>query len=308
MSRLFPAGTKSRRVSFTRFRALPHIDCALAGLRRLENPGWVRQRTEVRENWQQGVRTDHSGVKYWNSVPTKMRAPEGNLLLAALPAPARQRLTGDHAPVDLAFSKTLCGPGERIRHVYFPIDSFVSLIAPGKGRAQLEIGLVGNEGMLGVPLLLGIDVSPLRALVQGAGRAWRIDAPTFLRELAANAGLRAALNRYLYVFLAQTLQTATCARFHPVEARLARWLLMTRDRAHSNQFHVTHEFLAYMLGVRRVGVTSAAIALQRRKLIRYSRGDISVLDVRGLEATACACYEIDKKIYTRIISKGRPAT
>jgi CRP-like cAMP-binding protein len=230
-----------------------------------------------------------------------MRAPAGNLLLAGLPVADRQRLTGDYAPVDLAFSKTLSEPGERIRHVYFPIDSFVSLIVPGEKRAQLEIGLVGNEGMLGVPLLLGVNVSPLRALVQGAGRAWRVNTTTFLREVAANAGLRAALNRYLYVFLAQTMQTATCARFHPVEARLARWLLMTRDRAHSNQFHVTHEFLAYMLGVRRVGVTSAALALQRRKLIRYSRGDISVLDVRGLEAASCACYEIDKKIYARNI-------
>ena len=240
-------------------------------------------------------------------MPTNLRAPDGNLLLAALPAPARQRLTGDRAPVNLAFSKTLSAPGDRIRHVYFPIDSFVSLIAPGKGRAQLEIGLVGNEGMLGVPLLLGVNVSPLRALVQGAGRAWRVEATTFLRELAVNAGLRVALNRYLYVFLAQTMQTATCARFHPVEARLARWLLMTRDRAHSDRFHVTHEFLAYMLGVRRVGVTSAAIALQRRKLIRYSRGDITVLNVRGLETTACVCYEIDKEIYTRIIRKGIPA-
>ena len=230
-----------------------------------------------------------------------MRAPGGNLLLARLPAADRQRLTGNHAPVDLAFSQTLNEPGERIRHVYFPIDSFVSLITPGEGRAQLEIGLVGNEGMLGVPLLLGVNVSPIRALVQGAGRAWRLTAATFTRELAANEGLRAALHRYLYVVLAQTMQTATCARFHPVEARLARWLLMTRDRAHSNQFHITHEFLAYMLGVRRVGVTSAALALQRRKLIRYGRGDITVLDGRGLEAAACACYEIDKKIYSRII-------
>jgi CRP-like cAMP-binding protein len=236
-----------------------------------------------------------------------MRAPDGNLLLAGLPVSDRQRLTADHAPVDLAFSKTLNGPGDRIRHVYFPIDSFVSLITPGEGRAQLEIGLVGNEGMLGVPLLLGVHVSPVRALVQGAGRAWRVDTKTFSRELAANAGLRTALNRYLYVFLAQTMQTAACARFHPVEARLARWLLMTRDRAHSNQFHITHEFLAYMLGVRRVGVTSAAIALQRRKLIRYSRGDILVLDVRGLEAAACACYEIDKQIYSRTMRKGIPA-
>src|SRR5688572_29355387 len=232
-----------------------------------------------------------------------MRAPDGNWLLAGLPASDRQRLIGDRAPVDLAFSKILNEPGYRIRHIYFPIDSFVSLITPGEGRAQLEIGLVGNEGMLGVPLLLGVNVSPFRALVQGAGRAWRLDAATFLRQVEANAGLRAALNRYLYVVLAQTMQTATCASFHQVEARLARWLLMTRDRAHSNQFHVTHEFLAYMLGVRRVGVTSAAIVLQRRKLIRYSRGDLSVLDVRGLERAACPCYAIDKKIYSRILVK-----
>src|SRR5688572_30956960 len=232
-----------------------------------------------------------------------MRASGGNLLLGGLPSADQQRLMGDRAPVDLTFSETLSEPGDRIRHVYFPIDSFVSLITPGEERAQLEIGLVGNEGMLGVPLLLGVNVSPLRALVQGAGRAWRVSTTTFARELAANAGLRAALNRYLYVFLAQTMQSATCARFHLVEARLARWLLMTRDRAQSNQFHITHEFLAYMLGVRRVGVTSAALALQRRKLIRYTRGDITVLDVRGLEAAACACYEIDKKIYSRVIRR-----
>jgi hypothetical protein len=157
-----------------------------------------------------------------------------------------------------------------------------------------------------VPLLLGVNVSPLRALVQGAGRAWRVDAATFLREVEGNAGIRAILNRYLFVFLAQLMQTATCTRFHLVEARLARWLLMTRDRAHSSQFRVTHEFLAYMLGVRRVGVTSAASALQRRKLIRYSRGDVAILDVRGLERAACACYAIDKKIYARILVKKNP--
>jgi len=238
-------------------------------------------------------------------VATKSRAPPANLLLEALPVADRERLTADHAPVDLVFSETLSEPGERIRHVYFPIDSFVSLIAPGQGRAQLEIGLVGNEGMLGVPLLLGVNLSPLRALVQGAGHAWRVSTATFLRELESSTTLRAALNRYLYVFLAQTLQTATCARFHPVEARLARWLLMTRDRAHSSQFQITQEFLAYMLGVRRMGVTGAASALQRRNLIRYSRGAMSILNVRGLEAVACACYKIDKKIYARTIrSKG----
>jgi CRP-like cAMP-binding protein len=228
-----------------------------------------------------------------------------NLLLAALPPAARLRLTADRAPVDLALSEILSEAGERIRHVYFPTDGFISLITPVRGRGQLEIGLVGSEGMLGVPLLLGVDVSPLRAMVQGAGHAWRVDAATLEQELALNAGLRAALNRYLYVFLAQLMQTATCTRFHLIEARLARWLLMTRDRAHSNQFHITHEFLALMLGVRRVGVTSAASALQRRLLIRYHRGDISILDVRGLERAACACYAIDKQIYARVLGRKR---
>jgi len=227
-------------------------------------------------------------------VTPENRVSKGNLLLAALPAAERLRLTRDHAPIDLTLSSTLSEPNERIRYVYFPTDSFISLITPGTDCAQLEIGLVGNEGMLGVPLLLGVNVSPLRAVVQGAGHAWRVDAATFIREIESSLVTRALFNRYLYVFLSQLMQTATCTRFHLIESRLARWLLMTRDRAHSSQFHVTHEFLAYMLGVRRVGVTGAASALQRRKLIRYSRGDLAVLDVRGLERAACPCYAIDK--------------
>ena len=218
----------------------------------------------------------------------------------------RLKLVGNRPPVELRFGEVLNDPGDRIRHVYFPIDGFISLITPGIERAQLELGLVGNEGMLGVPLLLGVNLSPLRSLVQGAGHAWRVDAATFIEAIESNTGMRAALNRYLYVFLAQLMQTGTCTRFHVVEARLARWLLMTRDRSHSNQFHVTHEFLAFMLGVRRVGVTSAASALQRRQLIRYSRGDISILDSRGLERAACPCYAIDRKIYKQILVRKQP--
>src|SRR5690349_5112578 len=212
-----------------------------------------------------------------------------------MPAVTREILLGDRPPIDLAVEEGLSEAGERIRHAYFPVDGFISLITPARGRGQLEIGLVGSEGMLGVPLLLGVNVSPLRAMVQGAGRAWRVDSKILLQELAVSSLVRGTFNRYLYVFLAQLMQTATCTRFHLIEARLARWLLMTRDRAHSNQFRITHEFLALMLGVRRVGVTGAASALQRRGLIRYRRGDISILDVHGLERAACACYAIDKQ-------------
>jgi CRP-like cAMP-binding protein len=237
-------------------------------------------------------------------LPFTKSAPAANRLLAALPSKDRQRFLAGCEPVELALSEVLAEPGESVRYVYFPLRSYISLVEKIDGHANLEVGLVGDEGMLGAALLLGVEVSLLHALVQGAGSALRMEAAQFVRELEQSPELERLLKRYLYVVMAQLSQTAACTHFHVVEARLARWLLMMQDRAHSNEFHVTHEFLAFMLGVRRVGVTRAATSLHGQKLISYSRGDITILNRSGLKAAACGCYEVDNAVYARVMELG----
>ncbi len=229
------------------------------------------------------------------------RGTTANRLLAALPDKNLKHLLANCEPIDLIFADVLCVPGDRVRHVYFPTDSLISLVAPVDGHAGLEVGMVGSEGMFGIGLLLGVDVSPMHALVQGAGPALKMNAERFRRELEDTPALQRRLNRYLYVLISQLAQTAACTRFHVVEARVARWLSMTRDRARSDELCLTQDFLSHMLGVRRVGVTKAAGSLQKRKLIGYSRGVITVLDRSGLQAAACGCYLADKKTYDRIL-------
>jgi hypothetical protein len=177
----------------------------------------------------------------------------------------------------------------------------ISLLVPVEGHGNLEVALVGTEGFLGTPIALGVQSSPLQGLVQGSGAALRLSAHAFRSELESSPAMRHTLSKYAYVLIAQLAESAGCIRFHLLEARLARWLLLTHDRANSNEFHLTHEFLAQMLGVRRVGVTNAAGDLQKRNLIAYTRGEITVLDRTGLEATSCPCYQTGQDIYEHIL-------
>jgi CRP-like cAMP-binding protein len=235
--------------------------------------------------------------RIWNSSVLTVE----NRLIARLPRKDRLALLAACEPVELKLSEVLCEPGTLTRHVYFPTGAFISLVALADGHPRLEVGMVGNEGMLGAHLVLGVSNAPLHGVVQGPGSAWRMEPRAFMRQMRSSAALRRILDRYIYVLMAQLAGSASCLRYHLITPRLARWLLMSHDRAHDDHFHVTHEFLSYMLGVRRVGITMAAGSLQRAGLIGYQRGDITVLDRAGLEATACSCYATDRQVYADII-------
>jgi CRP-like cAMP-binding protein len=225
------------------------------------------------------------------------RAGVQNRLIARLPQKDRRALLARCEQVHLARDRALCAPGKPLRDAYFPVDACVSVLLPVHATRTIEIGVVGGEGMVGAPLVLGMACVPWQALVQGPGAAWRIAAPALRAELARSAVLRRLLQRYLFVLMGQLAGAVACMHFHEIGPRLARRLLMGQDRAGGAHFHVTHAGLADMLGVRRVGITAAATALQRDGLIEDHRGDMHVRDRPGLEAAACACYDNDRRAY-----------
>jgi CRP-like cAMP-binding protein len=217
------------------------------------------------------------------------RASPMNGLLRTLPKAEIGRVLAKCRPVSLDHGHILCDAGERIRHVYFVNTGIISLLAR-TAHGGTEVGMVGYEGATGISLALGIPVSPVRLLVQSAGTAMRMNATHFRGIARDSPALQRALNHYLHDFIVQLTQTAACNRFHRIESRLARWLLMTQDRMRSDEFRLTHSFLADTLGVRRVGITRIAHQLQRHELIRYHRGHVVVIDRAGLRKIACECY------------------
>ena len=237
-----------------------------------------------------------------------MQASQANLasqnrLLAALPRAELRRLTPQFQPVPLAFRETLFEAGDPIEFIYFPLSGMVSLIASTKTGSSIEVGITGKEGMIGVPVVLGDDTSSLRGVVQAAGSALKLSAPILTNELHRAGELHTVLLRYSRFALAQATQSAVCNRLHSLDQRCARWLLGIRDRVGSDTFPMTHEFLAYMLGVRRAGVSVAAQAMQKAGLIRYVRNQLTILDAGGLEGSACECHHVLKNEYARLLGE-----
>jgi CRP-like cAMP-binding protein len=222
------------------------------------------------------------------------RAPAVNRLLAALPRNEYKRLLPTLKTVNLDLGEVLYEPGDAIKYVYFPNDSIISLISELSETSWLEVGMVGNEGVAGLAVFMGVSSSSTRALVQGSGTAMRMSSAAVRTEANRLGSLHRLLHRYSHSLLTQISQSSACNRFHFVDARLARWLLMSNDRLGVEEFPLTQEFLSSMLGVRREGVSKAAGALQAAKLIRYSRGMITLLNRQGLEARSCRCYAIIK--------------
>ena len=230
----------------------------------------------------------------------KLKRPVGNWLLDALPEDDYRRLLDDLEPISFSLGDIVYEPGGQMDHVYFPTVCHVSLLYTMINGVTAEMGLVGNEGVVGIALFMGGDTTPNRAVVQGAGEALKLRAKAMHDEFNRGKQFQHLLLRYTQSLITQISQTAVCNRLHSVEQRLCRWLLMTHDRTHSDDLQMTQEFISNMLGVRREGVTHAAQALQQEGLISYVRGHITILDRAKLEAHVCECYEVVRAENSRL--------
>jgi CRP-like cAMP-binding protein len=230
--------------------------------------------------------------------------PTLNQLLAALPSAERERWLPQLEWVEMPLGQVLYESGSLLTHVYFPITSIVSLLYVMENGASAEIAVVGNEGIVGVSLFMGGGSTPSRAVVQSAGEGYRLDAQAMKDEFNRAGPVLHLLLRYTQALITQMAQTAVCNRHHSLDQQLCRWLLLSLDRLPGNQLVMTQELIANMLGVRREGVTEAALKLQKAELIRYSRGRITVLDRGGLEQRTCECYAVVKKEYDRLLPTG----
>lgn len=223
-----------------------------------------------------------------------------NRLLAALPAKEYAHLLPNLEEIPLAYGETLYEQGEAIRYIYFPNSGMISLLTYAAEDEVLEVGVIGNEGIIGLPVFLGVETSRNQVIVQGDGAALRIKTEDFIKECGRGGTLPKLLRRYTHALITQVSQTVACNRFHLIEERLMCWLLLMHDRMQTDKFKITQEFLSKMLGVRREAVSKSAANLQQRKLIEYSRGIVSIINRAALEAAACNCYSVVKAEYDNL--------
>lgn len=249
---------------------------------------------------------DEQGREVPESLPLRdqPQSAERNRLLAALPSESHERLRPHLEPVQLAIRRVLWEPDALIRSVYFPRGCVLSVLVLLEEEAPVEAATIGREGMLGAPVALGAESSSAQVISQVPGEAARVPAAAFREAMARDGALSALMLRYAQALLEQTSQSVACNRRHAMEERCARWLLMTHDRVGADTFPLTHDFLAFMLGVRRASVTVAAGMLQQAGLIRYSRGRVVVLDRARLEEASCECYRVVRERSDRLLGQG----
>jgi CRP-like cAMP-binding protein len=228
-----------------------------------------------------------------------------NHLIKLLPKRAQEQFLSKAMLTELNLSQVMCTADRRIEFIYFPVDGFISITQCIDEHPPIEVGMVGREGVLGAESALGLENNPFGALVQGSGSAWKIKTKDFLSEIKNSPELNGLIKKYLAVRVHQLGLSAACEHFHEISPRLAKWLLMSQDRAQSPTFLMTHEFISLMLGVRRVGITTTAADFRRRGLIEYHRGEMRVLNRNALKAEACSCYQKNREIYSTIIGNGR---